>query len=120
MLLCNYSADQISIYFQPLQPLFLSVLEKQEALYGGEHNDTLSTAGSVACVFYMQENYDLAEPLFVRVLDTRKRVFGNDHPDTLASMNNLASLYMKQGYYEKAEPLYISCLESSKILVGKN
>ncbi|KAI8804496.1 hypothetical protein BJ742DRAFT_905365 [Cladochytrium replicatum] len=60
---------------------------------GDDYLKSIEMSISLAGLYRLQGEYDLAKPLFTSSLEKRTEILGLDHPKTLESMHDLATLY---------------------------
>ena len=92
--------------------------DRQKAVLGEEHPDTLSSMANLASTYSNQGRWKEAEELEVGVMETRKRVLGEEHPHTLTSMNNLAFTWKAQSQDTKAVHLIQECIRLRSRILG--
>ncbi|KAJ7260272.1 hypothetical protein C8J57DRAFT_1638054 [Mycena rebaudengoi] len=104
--------------FQKAQELCETLLEKVEAILGGEHPKTLDVMDSLAKIYWRLGQSSLAEERFTTVLERRNGSLGAEHPDTLTVMANLAVTYNSLGKLTDAEELGVVVLEKRRQTLG--
>jgi hypothetical protein len=100
--------------------LFVKVLEIQRRVAGDRDEETLTTMGNLALLYWSEGKYSLAEPLSVRAVQLQRQVHGEEHPDTLTVMNNLALVYYSEGKYGEAEGLASGILDVKRRVLGED
>lgn len=74
------------------EELFRECLQKQTALLGPSHTDTLDTTCNLALLLEREERYHEASAFLEDCLEQRIASVGEDHPDTLSVMRQLTTL----------------------------
>ena len=85
--------------------MFRNSLERQLAVLGLEHADTLHAASSLATSLQNQGKHAEAEPLVCATLAIQQRVLGDGHTHTLATATNFAALLINTGQHAAAKEL---------------
>ena len=93
-------------------------LERQRAVLGPEHEDTLHTATNLATSLQKQRKDAEAEPLVRATLAIQQRTLGDGHIDTLYTATNLAVLLSNFGQHTEAEALGRSALAQANHTLG--
>ena len=73
---------------------------------GPDHDDTLTSMGSLAGAYRDAGKLNLSVSLLEEVVQRRTAQSGPDHVDTLGAMNNLAGSYRHTGKLDRALPLF--------------
>jgi len=79
-----------------------------------DENEKIIIKYSIAHVYKLQGNFELAESSYLSVLESRKLLLGIEHESTLHTMFNLGSFYDDNDMFDKAESIYIETLDISK------
>jgi tetratricopeptide (TPR) repeat protein/MinD-like ATPase involved in chromosome partitioning or flagellar assembly len=95
-----------------------SVLERQTALLGSQHANTLMTAGSLSADLRALGRYREALEREEKTYAVWVDKFGPDHPRALASANNLAVSHRAVGNYRRARALDESVVEGRYKVLG--
>ena len=77
-------------------------LERQKAVLGPDHPDTLLSMSNLALLHEARGDHAAALALSTETWKRRHDAFGSDHRDTLVSANNLATLYFELGQLAQA------------------
>ena len=104
--------------FARAERLLRRALASDEKHHGPEHQDTLSSDGSLAVLLYSKGDLAGAEPLSRRELEVLERTLGPEHSGTLRSINNLAVLRYHQGRLEEAEELMLRAVAGRERVLG--
>ena len=79
-----------------------------------DENEKIIIKYSIAHVYRLQGNFEMAESAYISVLESRKRLLGSEHESTLHTMFNLGSFYDDNDMFENAEAIYVETLDTSK------
>jgi hypothetical protein len=95
------------VYAEPwgARPLFERALDLRRCLLGGDHPDTLESAGSVSFILWGHGQYEQTRQLSEAVFSHCRWVLGEDHPLTPRTAFLLASALWESGHYEAARQL---------------
>lgn len=96
------------------------VLERQNALLGESHPETMSTMNNVGIALKGLGRFEEAESLYEELIERRYQTLGPTHRATLITRNNLANLYRDWGRYDDAEPRMREVVKDSELALGVN
>lgn len=80
-------------------------IAEAEKTFGAAHQNTATSAGTLALVLRFQKRFDESEKYYRRALTIREKVLGAAHPSTALMMLNLADVVQSQKRYAEAEKL---------------
>jgi tetratricopeptide (TPR) repeat protein len=95
------------------------LIEIDEATFGKEHKEYLTSLHNLAYNLKLQEKYDEAEPIFWRVVSAREKLLGLDHPQLFMTMGLLATVLRGKGDLAKAEELHKKCVAGLERIYGR-
>ncbi len=81
-------------------------LDRQIAILGEKHFDTLSTMNMLGGHYQEMGRFDEAKQLLTDVHDAYLEEHGPRHPKTLAAESNMGSLHAQMGEYAEAEAIF--------------
>ncbi len=89
------------------------------ALFGFDADETLTSTGNLAQVYYNLGKYADAESIYSKLIKHVREKLGDNDPLTISVTSDLASVYKQQGKYADAEPLYVTCFEARANTMGE-
>jgi tetratricopeptide (TPR) repeat protein len=84
---------------------------KEAEVFGGESDQMIETAETLARCLMDMNKYEDAEPLMLGLADIQQRKFGGNNIRTATTLVLLAEMYYAKGEYAKAEPFAQSSLK---------
>ncbi len=96
------------------------VYEKNKAIQGKNHSDTLVNAINLATLYAAIENTTEAKRLYDEIIPELIKVYGKEHPLVLTATGNLASIQADKGDYAKSLENQIIVYETFKKTKGES
>jgi eukaryotic-like serine/threonine-protein kinase len=84
---------------------FERVLERQRAILGDDHPETLESLEGLAIANSNMSQFDESRALYTELIERRRRLHGEEHSETLGAINGLAVLELEQKHFAAAEKL---------------
>ena len=94
------------------------LLEKQRAMLGSSHPDTIASITSLQKLKHAQGDREAELPLLQEVVASRRRAYGNLDASTLRAIGNLGALRYQMGDLDGAAPLLTEALAGQRRTVG--
>ena len=94
------------------------LLERQRAVLGAQHPDTMETTDNLAVALIGQGKHVEAERMQRELLDVEARVLGAEHYHTLRTTDNLSRSLSGQGRFAEAEQMQRDLLDVKRRVMG--